>query len=65
MEEITEKQIFESLFQTFSQQKNNNDNWELTEESFKTEFFKLATQHIIFKHFENVRSIYLQLLIIF
>ena len=64
MQEITQKQIFTKLFETFSQQKNNDD-WELTEELFKTEFFKLAKEYIIYKHLDYVRAIYLQLLIIF
>ena len=64
MQEITQEQIFTKLFETFSQQKNNDD-WELTEELFKTEFFKLAKEYIIYKHLDYVRAIYLQLLIIF
>lgn len=64
MQEITQKQIFTKMFETFSQQKNNDD-WELTEELFKTEFFKLAKEYIIYKHLDYVRAIYLQLLIIF
>ena len=61
MQEITQKQIFTKLFETFNQQKNNDD-WELTEELFKTEFFKLAREYIIYKHLDYVRILILGIL---